>query len=282
MLHYLVLNHKRTQIVKVAKNRYIVKSLVFFSFITILYLFKETSFDMSERIQQDSAVASVLLVDDNQDSLALRKVFLARQGFVVTSASSSMEAITLLKQKIFNLVISDGQMPPSDGCDLLKVIKTEYRDLKVLMMGDDTIEKEDVLRKGALELLLKPFPHSEFLFKIQMTLDEKRRAYRFRCNNVQCRMKNVAQQDVGVGTIADISLEGVLVETEEEIAIQETGAVYLEFFTADSSQKLMEVSGNIVRQLLKEGNDVTMVAISFNTERSLEILEHLKQFISID
>ena len=68
----------------------------------------------------------VLYVDDDIDLLNLEKVILERLGdFLVTPVAGAVEAISLLKEQSFDVIISDYQMPGMDGIAFLRHLKAE-------------------------------------------------------------------------------------------------------------------------------------------------------------
>lgn len=68
----------------------------------------------------------VLYVDDESDLLTIGKFFLEQLGgFTVTTAPGAAEAMVLLKEQSFDVIISDYHMPMIDGITFLKHMKTE-------------------------------------------------------------------------------------------------------------------------------------------------------------
>ncbi|VAW59170.1 Flagellar two-component response regulator FleR [hydrothermal vent metagenome] len=80
-------------------------------------------------------------------------------GFTVQCAEHGQAALTKLNEQKFKLVISDVQMQPMDGTELLQQIKFKYPDLPVVVMtAYASIEKAvDFMRLGAADYLVKPF-----------------------------------------------------------------------------------------------------------------------------
>lgn len=71
-----------------------------------------------------SDLISVLYVEDEEHLLTAGREFLSRSGdFVVTGASTAEEAIDILKNRKFDAIISDFQMPGMDGIQFLKYLK---------------------------------------------------------------------------------------------------------------------------------------------------------------
>ena len=66
---------------------------------------------------------TILCVDDNEQSLSIRKVMLETRGYRVLTAITAAEALQLFKSNSVDLVLSDLVMPDFDGRQLIKEIK---------------------------------------------------------------------------------------------------------------------------------------------------------------
>jgi CheY-like chemotaxis protein len=66
---------------------------------------------------------TILCVDDNEQSLSLRKVMLETRGYKVASFSRGQDAIERFKQGGVDLVVTDMSMPGVDGPQLIATIK---------------------------------------------------------------------------------------------------------------------------------------------------------------
>jgi DNA-binding NtrC family response regulator len=101
----------------------------------------------------------LLVVDDEPQMLIAINETLRRQGYCITTAGSGMEAICRLKEKYYNLVLTDMRMPEVSGLDLLKRVKTTAPDTPVVLLtAYGTIQNAvDAMRHGAFDYLLKPF-----------------------------------------------------------------------------------------------------------------------------
>ena len=71
---------------------------------------------------------TILIVDDDQDALAVLRIVLVDRGAAVISASSVEEALSLLAIEVPDLLISDIGMSGRDGYDLLKQVRAEEAD----------------------------------------------------------------------------------------------------------------------------------------------------------
>jgi DNA-binding NtrC family response regulator len=66
---------------------------------------------------------SVLHVDDETTFLAVSRIYLERRGIVVITASSVKDALPLLDACEFDVILSDYQMPVTDGLAFLKMLR---------------------------------------------------------------------------------------------------------------------------------------------------------------
>ncbi len=106
---------------------------------------------------------NILLVDDEPVVLASIKRIFKKDDYLVDAASSADEAIKLLDNNNYHLVISDIMMPGMNGLDLLSVIKEKKSSIKVIMItGYATMATAmKALRKGAYDFIAKPFTKEE-------------------------------------------------------------------------------------------------------------------------
>jgi CheY-like chemotaxis protein/anti-sigma regulatory factor (Ser/Thr protein kinase) len=130
----------------------------------------------------------ILVVDDEEVIRTLMISLFRRDGrFSAASAVHGRDALRLLEEGSYSLVITDLQMPVLGGLPLLREIRQSYPDLPVMVFtgyGDmqDAIE---ALRLGAVNFLRKPFDLQEILPSvaraIEMThrLRRKRQVYGF-------------------------------------------------------------------------------------------------------
>jgi PAS domain S-box-containing protein len=77
---------------------------------------------------------TVLYVDDEPDLLEIGKIFLEETGdFSVTTVDSASAAFDLLKTQHFDAIISDYQMPETDGLEFLKQVRLLYKELPFIL-----------------------------------------------------------------------------------------------------------------------------------------------------
>ncbi len=127
---------------------------------------------------------SLLVVDDsemNRDVLARR---LERNSYEVATAESANQALQLLAQKSFDLVLLDVEMPETSGLEVLRLIRQTHAatQLPVIMVTARN-ESEDIvegLRLGANDYVTKPVDMPVVLARIETHLNAKRSEQKLR------------------------------------------------------------------------------------------------------
>ncbi len=115
---------------------------------------------------------SILVVDDEE---ALRTVLsseLESEGYAVASAGDGDEAMAVLQEKAFDLVLLDIKMPRVDGFEVLRFIKERYPTTKVIMLTGFADLKNAIESKklGAEDFVSKPYDLVDLLTTIERVL----------------------------------------------------------------------------------------------------------------
>jgi CheY-like chemotaxis protein len=79
--------------------------------------------------------AVILCVDDEPNSLILRKLVLEKAGYQVFTADSSAQALEILSTEKVDLVLSDQLMPGQTGTQLARAIKVQSPRIPVLVIS---------------------------------------------------------------------------------------------------------------------------------------------------
>ena len=122
-----------------------------------------------------TAPISILVVDDETGICQNVKKILAKGNFDVTAANSGREALKMMAEKPFELVISDVVMPEMNGLQLLKSLKANWPQTKTVMMTAyaSTNTAMRAIRLGALDYLPKPFTPNELRAMVDQALEGK-------------------------------------------------------------------------------------------------------------
>ncbi len=124
-------------------------------------------------------IERVLVVDDEQNICSMLTKFLRSSGYSCESFIDPTEALKVLRQNSFDLVISDIIMAGIDGLQLLSEILEIDPELDTIMMTGhtDAYAYSDIIKAGASDFIAKPFQLPEFKAKIER-IDRERRIQR--------------------------------------------------------------------------------------------------------
>jgi DNA-binding NtrC family response regulator len=118
----------------------------------------------------------VLVVDDEENVLkSVRKVILSKyKNFEIELSNTSFDGLEKLKNKTYNLVITDLMMPGMDGLELIKKIYAIDSQVKIIMITGYATMKTALLamREGANKYISKPFTKVELLGAIDEVLTD--------------------------------------------------------------------------------------------------------------
>lgn len=117
-------------------------------------------------------MAKILLVDDEPSILSVLCTVLRSEDYEVTAAADGQQAIELIKNETFDLLISDIRMTPINGMEILKIVHQERPDLSVIMLtAYGSVETAiEALKLGAFDYVTKPFKVDELLITVQRAL----------------------------------------------------------------------------------------------------------------
>ena len=109
--------------------------------------------------KKTQSIVDILVVEDDPQLREAICDTCELSGYSVICAEHGQAALSRLTEYTFKLVITDVQMQPMDGVELLDKIKQKYADLPVVVMtAYASIEKAvDIMRLGAADYLVKPF-----------------------------------------------------------------------------------------------------------------------------
>lgn len=123
-----------------------------------------------------STKAKILIADDEAGVLLTTQAILQAEGYDVEAASSGLEAIEAIRQRHYDLVLTDLKMPGVDGLGVLaEVRKRSPLTVTVMMTGyGSVISALDAVKLGAYEYLLKPIEVEDLKQAVRRSLERKR------------------------------------------------------------------------------------------------------------
>ena len=112
----------------------------------------------------------ILVVDDESQIRELLSLYLRKQGYDVSTASSSAETLSCLSTQPINLVVLDIGLAQEDGLRLLEHLKASHPEVRVIMLtGMGFVEDllQEAHDKGADGYVSKVLPLDELLIAIE-------------------------------------------------------------------------------------------------------------------
>jgi FixJ family two-component response regulator len=76
----------------------------------------------------------ILVVDDEKDFADIIRCLLQKKGFQVTAAYGGTEAIGLVRSESFDMVITDICMPPPDGVEIMKAVRSVNDETEIIVI----------------------------------------------------------------------------------------------------------------------------------------------------
>jgi chemosensory pili system protein ChpA (sensor histidine kinase/response regulator) len=114
---------------------------------------------------------SILVVDD---SLSVRKYLnglLSEKGFSILTAKNGLEGLNLLKDKKFDLIITDLEMPQVSGYELIETIRSDeqHNETPIIVLTGRASEdfRNLTTELGANAYIIKPFKDQELFDEIE-------------------------------------------------------------------------------------------------------------------
>ncbi|MFN7587453.1 MAG: sigma-54-dependent transcriptional regulator [Planctomycetota bacterium] len=114
----------------------------------------------------------VLVVDDERDLAELNAFFLQRAGYTAKVATSAEDALALMAQEPFAVVVSDVRMPRMNGMELLTAVKRSDPDVEVLLLtGHPDLQAAVAsIKLGAFDYLAKPYDEKALVERVAKAL----------------------------------------------------------------------------------------------------------------
>ena len=118
----------------------------------------------------------ILWVDDEIDLLKSHVMFLENKGYDVTTAPNGADAVDLVRERPFDVVLLDEQMPGMEGLEVLESMKAERPEMPVVLVTKS--EAEDLMERALgsqiEDYLTKPVNPSQILLTCKRLLEQSK------------------------------------------------------------------------------------------------------------
>ena len=163
----------------------------------------------------------LLWVDDEIEQLHGQKLFLESKGYDVTTVSNGTDAIDLCRERHFDLVLLDEQMPGLSGLETLQRIKEIHPALPVVMVTKS--EEEDIMNQAIgqkiADYLIKPVNPNQILLTLKKNIHREEIETEVTQTQYQQQFQQIAMQIMDCRTWQDwVEVYKKLVHWELELS----------------------------------------------------------------
>ena len=202
------------------------------------------------------AIGRILIVDDEPDIRGLLKDCAQRCGYEVATASGGHQAMQMLDEAAFDLMISDVRMPDVDGIELLRWTAAHHGRTGVIMLSgcDDLRLAVNAMQLGALDYLQKPFQVSE----VAQTLHEAMRRHQERLARAQQVLELETALQRKAGELQD-SLKQLQSASEGTLEALVTALDAREHETQAHSERVSQFTVRLAQAMGVSGPDLEVI-----------------------
>jgi DNA-binding NtrC family response regulator len=121
-------------------------------------------------------LSQILLIDDESHNREALTLLLTHAGYQVQSAASGEEALTILQETPFEIVITDLFLPGVSGIDILKRVKEDSPFTNVILItGNASAETAvEAMKEGAFDYITKPLNFEKLKILVAKALEKSR------------------------------------------------------------------------------------------------------------
>jgi len=113
------------------------------------------------------SMKNIIILDDEHIYISVIQDLLNMQGYQTETATSPLEALKIMRQKPFDLLITDYMMSEMNGLELCEAVKSDEKlqDMKLLILSAKQMDTEEMRRITDLGALTLKKPFSTLLLK---------------------------------------------------------------------------------------------------------------------
>jgi CheY-like chemotaxis protein len=122
------------------------------------------------------AIATILWVDDEIESLQSQKLFLENKGYTVHTLTNGFDAIDYVKDNLVDVVLLDESMPGITGLETIAKIKEVNQQIPVVLITKNETENimDEAIGSQISDYLIKPVNPNQVWLSLKKILDNKR------------------------------------------------------------------------------------------------------------
>jgi PAS domain S-box-containing protein len=170
-----------------------------------------------------SKLGRLLIVDDEIELLTALCNILSERGYETAGCTSGRDALEILKEQDFDVLLADLMMPDMDGIALVRAgLEIDPQLVGIIMTGQGTVQTAvEAMKTDALDYILKPFKLQALLPALSRAIDVRR----LRMENLQLRetvaiyeLSNTIAFTPDVNTILQKTVDAAMQQCEADEA----------------------------------------------------------------
>ncbi|MEW6442181.1 MAG: sigma-54 dependent transcriptional regulator [bacterium] len=124
-------------------------------------------------------MANILVVDDDLNILEVIQTRLEANGYSVETYSDPLEALDVVREKEFDVIVSDVRMPQIDGLEFLRRVRSFRMGIPVILLTayGAIPSAVEAVKEGAFDYLTKPFEGRHLVQNIERAIQERERSW---------------------------------------------------------------------------------------------------------
>ena len=209
----------------------------------------------------------ILVVDDRPENLLAIEGVLDRPGLTIISATSGNEALGLVLEHHFALILLDVQMPGMDGFEVAELMRGSEKTRHIPIIFVTAISKEDThvftgYEKGAVDYLFKPLDPIILRGKVNIFVELFQRRKQLQKNNA--KLNEMVVELERVNQQIREQQKSIIEEERLKVLLQMAGATAHELnqplMVLMGNVQLMEMDGGIPSHLTERINRISQAA----------------------
>jgi DNA-binding response OmpR family regulator len=123
-------------------------------------------------------MSQILIAEDEVRIASFIEKGLRKHGYGTVVAKDGIEAVKMLRESAFDLLLLDLGLPGKDGWAVLQELRTQISpDLEVIIVTarDESADRVKSFQFGVKEYIIKPFKFSQLLDQVKLQLNSQRK-----------------------------------------------------------------------------------------------------------
>ncbi len=208
----------------------------------------------------------ILIIDDDDQVLKIFERVLADHGHQIKAVKDGREALQLIQRNEYDLILTDLVMKGVDGLEIIEATKKHSpQTVVILITGYGSCDVAiKAMRKGAIDILIKPCSEDELILRIEKALERQRIGKKARESEIYQKMYETlgaVAHEINNPLTTLIGNTQLLSETLEK---GHTGSQYIEQINSSAEhiskiiEKMRKIRGIVTKQYTRDSRIIDL------------------------